>query len=126
MENTTYELGPLLAEIRDGFRGMRAIHASLTAARREDRRAARAARNSLERDLASYTSPGDLNELDAILDRYSDEETADIRRIIAPRRDHGQDRARRVLERPGPPMAGRAGAACRLPSGDRGRRPGRG
>jgi hypothetical protein len=86
MENTTYELGPLLAEIRDGFRGMRAIRASLAASRREDRRAARAARNSLERDLASYTSPGDLNELDAILDRYSDEETADIRRVIAARR----------------------------------------
>ena len=86
MENTTYELGPLLAEIRDGFRGMRAIRASLRAARREDRRAARAARDSLERDLASYTSPGDLNDLDAILDRYSDEETADIRRILAARR----------------------------------------
>jgi hypothetical protein len=71
MENTTYELGPLLAEIRDGFRGMRAP---------------RAARNSLERDLASYTSPGDLNELDTILDRYTDQETADIRRIIAARR----------------------------------------
>jgi hypothetical protein len=86
MDNTPYELGPLLADIRDGFRGMRAIRASLRAARREDRRAARAARSSLERDLASYTSPGDLDELDAILDRYSDEETADIRRILAARR----------------------------------------
>ena len=86
MENTTYELGPLLAEIRDGFRGMRAIRACLRATRREDRRAARGARNSLERDLASYTSPGDLNDLDAILDRYSEEETADIRRILAARR----------------------------------------
>ena len=56
MENTTYELGPLLAEIRDGFRGMRAIRASLRASKREDRRAARTARTSLERDLASYTS----------------------------------------------------------------------
>ena len=86
MQNTTYELGPLLAEIRDGFRGMRAIRASLRASQREDRRAARAARTSLERDLASYTSPGDLNDLDAILDRYSDEDTADIRRILAARR----------------------------------------
>ena len=43
----------------------------------EDRRAARAARTSLERDLASYTSPGELNDLDAILDRHSEEETAD-------------------------------------------------
>ena len=46
MENTTYELGPLLAEIRDGFRGMRAIRTSLRAVRREDRRAARAARRA--------------------------------------------------------------------------------
>jgi hypothetical protein len=60
--------------------------ASFRAARRQDRRAARAARASLERDLASYTSPGDLNDLDAILDRYSDEETAEIRRILAARR----------------------------------------
>lgn len=81
MENTTYELGPLLAEIRDGFRGMRAIRACLRATSRPPR----AARNSLERDLASYTSPADLNELDAILDRYTDQETADIGRIIAAR-----------------------------------------
>jgi hypothetical protein len=43
----------------------------------EDRRAARAARTSPEHDLASYTSSGDLNDLDAILDRHSEEETAD-------------------------------------------------
>jgi hypothetical protein len=67
MENTTYELGPLLAEIRDGFRGMRAIRASLRAARRADRRAARAVHNSLDRDLARYTSPGDRTDLAAIL-----------------------------------------------------------
>jgi hypothetical protein len=30
--------------------------------------------------------PGDLNDLDAILARYSDQETADIRRILAARR----------------------------------------
>jgi hypothetical protein len=49
-------------------------------------RAARAARKSLARDLASYTSPHDLNDLEAILERYSDDETADIRRILAARR----------------------------------------
>jgi hypothetical protein len=86
MDNTPYELGPLLADIRDGSRGMRAIRVSRKAARREDRRAARAARKPLERDLASYTLPGDLNDLDAILARYSDQETADIRRILAARR----------------------------------------
>jgi hypothetical protein len=50
MENTTYELGPLLAEIRDGFRGMRDPHLP-------QRRQARGARRTqfLERDLASYT-----------------------------------------------------------------------
>ena len=76
----------LLAQIRGRFRGMRAARASLTASKREHRRPARTARKSLERDLAVYTSPADLNELEAILERYSDEETADIRRILAARR----------------------------------------
>jgi hypothetical protein len=52
---------------------------------RRDGREARAARRSLAGDLASYTSASDLNDL-AILDRYSEEETADIRRILASRR----------------------------------------
>ena len=42
MENTTYALRPLLAEIRDGFRGMRAIRTSRSAATRENARAAHA------------------------------------------------------------------------------------
>ncbi len=83
MENTPYEPRPLLAEIRDGFRGMRAIRTSRRTAERERRRAERSARKSLERDLESYTSPADLNDLDAILARHSEEETADIRRILA-------------------------------------------
>lgn len=60
----------------------------LTAIRDELREAreARAARKALERDLASYTKQADLNDLDAILDRHSDAETADIRRILAGRR----------------------------------------
>lgn len=82
MENTTYEPGSLLAEMRGRFRGMRAIRAS----KREDSAQRAPQRKSLERDLASYTSPADLNELDAILQRYSEEETADIRRILAARR----------------------------------------
>jgi hypothetical protein len=49
-------------------------------------RAARAERRSLERDLASYTSPSDLNDLAAMLDRHTDEETAQIRDILAERR----------------------------------------
>ena len=59
-----------------------------TALREElrDSRETRAARRSLAGDLATYTSPSDLNDLDAMLDRYSDEETADIRRILASRR----------------------------------------
>ena len=48
-------------------------------------RDARATRRALERDLASYTRPGDLNDLRAILDRYSDEQTADIRQILSRR-----------------------------------------
>ena len=51
-----------------------------------DSRDAHAARAALARDLASYNSPSDLDDLDAILDRYSDQETADIRRILATQR----------------------------------------
>jgi len=49
-------------------------------------RDAHAARAMLERELASYNSPSDLDDLHAILDRYSDRETAQIRRILAARR----------------------------------------
>ncbi len=49
---------------------------------RENRKE-RAERAQLERELASYNSPSDLDDLHAILDRYSDQETADIRRILA-------------------------------------------
>ncbi len=59
-----------------------------TALRRRLRatRAALTARQSLERDLASYTSQSDLDDLYAMLDRYGDRETAQIRRILAARR----------------------------------------
>jgi hypothetical protein len=51
-----------------------------------DHREAHAAHTALERELASYNSPEDLNDLHAILDRYSDRETAQIRRILATKR----------------------------------------
>jgi hypothetical protein len=59
----------------------------LTAVREQIResREERAARAALERELASYSSESDLNDLHAILDRYSDQETAQIRRILASR-----------------------------------------
>jgi hypothetical protein len=82
MPNSTYSLRPLLADIRHGYRGMRAIRQSLAASRREERYARRA----LERELATYTSPGDREDLEAMLDRYPEEQTADIRRILAARR----------------------------------------
>jgi len=50
-------------------------------------RAALTARQSLERDLANYTSQSDLDDLYAMLDRYDDRETEQIRRILAAR--HG-------------------------------------
>ena len=71
MPSITRTASPRWAAIRDEVR-----HA----------RASRAERKSLERDLASYTSEADLNDLDAILDRHSEEETRDIRRILASRR----------------------------------------
>ncbi len=47
-----------------------------------DSRDAHAARAALQRELSSYNSDADLNDLHAILERYSDQETADIRRIL--------------------------------------------
>ncbi len=44
---------------------------------------AHATRRSLERELATYTSQSDLDDLHAILDRYSDKDTAKIRHILA-------------------------------------------
>jgi hypothetical protein len=52
-----------------------------------DLSAARAANKWLERELAAYTTESDLNDFGAILDRYSEAETADIRRILAGRRN---------------------------------------
>lgn len=71
MQQTGHPRGRSRAGIRDAFRGARARHA---------------ARRTLARELASYTSPRDQNDLYAILERYSPEETADIRRILAAQR----------------------------------------
>jgi hypothetical protein len=49
------------------------------------RQSARAARKALERDLATYRSPAELNELNAILDRYAEDEVADIRQFVSRR-----------------------------------------
>ena len=45
----------------------------------------RAELRDLERDLADYTSEKDLTDLGAILDRHTDAETGDIRRILGAR-----------------------------------------
>ena len=71
MQDTTYSPGPLLAEIRAELRG---------------KRAARAARKTLQRELAGAVTPADFLELDAILERYNEEQTADIRSILNQRR----------------------------------------
>jgi hypothetical protein len=70
MDSNTSPVAQLWASVRDELR---------------DARAARAARKALEHDLAGYTSQADLNDLGAILDRHTPEETADIRRILATR-----------------------------------------
>ena len=51
-----------------------------------DSRDAHAARTALAHELAGYSSQADLADLDAILDRHSDQETRDIRRILAAQR----------------------------------------
>ena len=70
MDSSTSSVTQLWTTVRDELR---------------DARAARAARKALEHDLAGYTTEADLNDLGAILDRHTPEETADIRRIIATR-----------------------------------------
>jgi hypothetical protein len=64
MEHTTSTLGRRLTAIRQN----------------------RAARRTLQHELDSYTTQSELNDLEAILDRHSDEDTADIRRYLASRR----------------------------------------
>ena len=71
METTTRPISRRLKAIRHDLRGSRD---------------ARAARRALQHELASYTTPSELNDLEAILDRYSDDETADIRRFLVARR----------------------------------------
>jgi hypothetical protein len=51
--------------------------------RLRDSRDAHVAQAALEREIASYHTPEELNDLHAILERYSDSETAGIRRILA-------------------------------------------
>jgi hypothetical protein len=68
MLESTHSLG---GKIRAAFRGYRQDHA--------DRRA-------LERDLATYTSQRDLDDLEAMLAYYNEDETAGVRRVLAARR----------------------------------------
>jgi hypothetical protein len=70
VQDTRYSLGPLWAEIRAELR---------------DLRAARAARKALRRDLA-YAAPRDFAELEAMLERYPESQTADVRGAINERR----------------------------------------
>lgn len=48
----------------------------------QDRLRARHARLTLEQELATYRSPGDIDEWDAILSRYDDNEATEIREIL--------------------------------------------
>jgi hypothetical protein len=68
MPTTTRTRTPLLALLRRQFGRSREAYV---------------ARRTLERELATFTSQSDLNDLHAVLDRYSDEQTAGIRRILS-------------------------------------------
>jgi hypothetical protein len=72
MASATTLLSPTFTAIRGQLRQLRETHGE---------------RKSLERELSSYTSENDLNDLEAILDRYSDADTAAIRRILSGRRN---------------------------------------
>ena len=45
-------------------------------------RADRAAHRQLEHELADYSTPNDRLEIEAIADRYSDEDTLEVRQIL--------------------------------------------
>jgi len=68
MKTATRPLASLWTSVRHQVRESREAHAS---------------RAALERELASYHSESDLDDLHAILDRYNDRDTAQIRRILA-------------------------------------------
>jgi hypothetical protein len=51
-----------------------------------NRLAAWSANRQLERELATYTSASDRDDLDAILARHDEEQIADIRRIVTAQR----------------------------------------
>jgi hypothetical protein len=71
MQTATHPITSLWTTVRTQVRESRDAHAT---------------RVALQRDLASYTSQADLDDLHAILDRYTDQETKDIRRILAAQR----------------------------------------
>jgi hypothetical protein len=56
------------------------VRAELSATRQ-----ARAERRALAREIADYTSPRDLADLEAVLDRHAEDEADDIRQLIAVR-----------------------------------------
>ena len=70
-QTTTYSLAPLWAQIRAELSEIR-----------DDRRTRRA----LRRDLAWATSPADLRELDAMIERYHEDDTEVIRGVLSERR----------------------------------------
>lgn len=51
-------------------------------ARRSNARQARMERKQLQAELATYTSDADRFDLGAMLDRYPEEQTLEIRRIL--------------------------------------------
>jgi hypothetical protein len=70
MPSPASSMAPLWQELR----------AELSSRRRD-----RAARRVLARELAGYTSPRDLADLEAILDRHPEHEAAPVRRLLAAR-----------------------------------------
>jgi hypothetical protein len=73
MQTTAHRFTSLWTTVRTQLRDSRDAHAEHVA---------------LQRELAAYSSPEDLNDLHAILDRYPDQETAGIRRILATQRSN--------------------------------------
>jgi len=57
-------------------------HAADLRARRRARRALRARRDRLRAELASYTTPAERAELEAVLERHTEEEVAQLTAML--------------------------------------------
>lgn len=83
--NTERDTGVVKTSTRESRENPVVVLPTAWAAVRDElrsRRRVRTARRKLRRDLASYTTTSDIDDLDATLDRFDDDDVAEIRSIL--------------------------------------------